>query len=408
MPKLSNTEFKLFEQWARSALPFSGFFQIPRNRTDITQDPLYKRFVEERPFARLSPRAAEILSEAGIAQEPGTVVGRATPGQRAAAGTARIEAAGVDLTAPTGVQGAGIGDIEPGQDFPSPGAAMTEVLKLREQFPGMDFGITRDQDTGRFSITSSRKPAVDPNVQAQIEASQQQPFDFQEQRRLEQQQRQFNVGQQQQEFQFSQGIAQQDAQRAFQEQQLQQSQSQFQANLAFQQQQAQQEAQLREQQERARLAANPINWLQFAAFTGQEPVIQPWMVPLGFQQFGQGITPQGGTAQPQVTGTGAQGFSRGGFQTGQQAVPAGQVNAQVQQPQVGQVLPGFSGFNDFSSLQALTRPSAQFLSRSGPTATSQFLGFERARTGSSPEETLFRQRAAAPPSGRFSGFTGFR
>lgn len=150
--------------------------------------------------------------------------------------------------------------------------------------------------------------------------------------------------------------------------------------LQFQQQQAQQQTELQRQAEMARLSANPINWLQFAAFTGEQPVIQPWMIPLGFQQFGGA----GGTGTPQIAPQGTQ---------------------------IGQPLPGLQatdGGFDFSGLQALTTPSAQFLSRAGPTATQQFLGFERARTGASPQETQFRLHTGAAPTGRFGGFSRFR
>ncbi|KKN74722.1 hypothetical protein LCGC14_0387640 [marine sediment metagenome] len=193
-----------------------------------------------------------------------------------------------------------------------------------------------------------------------------------QQQQFEEQQRQFQTGQEQ-----------------FRESQAQE-QQQFQAQLGFQQEQARQQAEVQRQQEMARLAANPINWLQFAAFTGEQPVVQPWMIPLGFQQFGQG-----GSATPQ------QGLAPQGQQPQQAFTQAGQ------QLQVGQPIPGLQG-SDFSGLPQLRTPSAQLQARWGPTAQGQFLGFQRARTGASPEETQFRLGSQRAPAGRFPGFSRFR
>ncbi len=167
-----------------------------------------------------------------------------------------------------------------------------------------------------------------------------------------------------------------------------------QQQLQFQQEQAQQQVELQRQQEMARLAANPINWLQYAAFTGQEPVVQPWMMPLGFQQFGG----QGGTATPQIA---PQGQAPQG-QTSQATTLGGQ------QLQVGQpLLP--QGGTDFTQLAGQFRtPSAQLQARWGPTAQGQFLGLQRAATGASPQETQFRLGAGRAPAGRFQGFSRFR
>ncbi len=161
-----------------------------------------------------------------------------------------------------------------------------------------------------------------------------------------------------------------------------QAQEQFQAQLAFQQQQAQAATELQERQFASQLSANPINWLQFAAFTGQQPVIQPWMVPLGFQNTGGNISPQGLQAGQPISG----------FQpTGGTATATGSVGNQT-----------------FGNLPQLTTPSAQLQARWGPTAQAQFLGFERARTGASPSETQFRLGSGRAPSGQFGGFSRFR
>lgn len=161
-----------------------------------------------------------------------------------------------------------------------------------------------------------------------------------------------------------------------QERELVQAGTQFQAQLQFQQQQAQMMAAEQERQYTSQLAAQPISWLQYAAYTGEEPVVQPWMIPLGFQETGGQVTPQG--------------------------------------LQIGQPIPGFEGqvgqrdIQTFAGLPQLTTPSAQLQARWGPTAQAQFLGYRQARTGARPEETQFRLGAGRAPTGRFPGFSGFR
>lgn len=161
-----------------------------------------------------------------------------------------------------------------------------------------------------------------------------------------------------------------------QEQQQRAQEQQFQQQLAFQQQQAQMAQAEQERQYKSQLAAQPMSWLQYAAYTGQEPVVQPWMIPLGFQNTGGAITPQG-------------------FQ-------------------IGQPLPGFEGqqgqreMQTFANLPQLGTPSAQLQSRWGPTAQAQYLGYQQARTGATPEETQFRLWSQKAPAGQWGGFTRFR
>ena len=141
-----------------------------------------------------------------------------------------------------------------------------------------------------------------------------------------------------------------------------------QQQFGLQQQQAQQEAEFMqwqqgevERQQRAQLAAQPASWLQYAAYTGEQPAIQPWMIPLMGQQY------------------------------------AGTV--------AGAPLPGWEGGTDLSQLPELTRPSRQFQARMGPTALAQYQGYQQARTGIRPEETQFRLWAGAPPGGQSQGLS---
>lgn len=174
-----------------------------------------------------------------------------------------------------------------------------------------------------------------------------------------------------------------------------QQQAYYMAQINFQQQQAQQQAELQRQQEMARLAANPINWLQYSAYTGQQPAVQPWMIPLGFQNTGGAVTPQGGVDTASPIGTGVD-------------MVQGQPTTQAGQPLVaGQPIPGVQG-TDYSTLPALRTPSAQLQARWGPTAQAQYLGYRRARTGASPQESQFRLGSSRAPAGRFQGFSRFR
>ena len=136
-------------------------------------------------------------------------------------------------------------------------------------------------------------------------------------------------------------------------------------------QQAQQQAWQQEEAQRqygAQLAAQPASYLQYAAYTGQQPAIQPWMLPLMPQQY-------------QQLGAG-------------QAIPGWQA------PQAGQ-MDGFA--QGMAGLPQLTRPSRQYQARMGPTALAQYGGYQQARTGARPEETSFRLWSAAPPSGQYQG-----
>ena len=129
----------------------------------------------------------------------------------------------------------------------------------------------------------------------------------------------------------------------------------------FMQQQAAAQQADKERQYRSQLAANPRSWLEYASYTGESPVIQPWMLPLMPQQY------------------------------------AGQVP--------GANIPGYQAGESMTSLPGLTPPSMQYLARMGPTARSQWLGYQQAQGGLTPEEAQFRMQSTAPPGGRNMGLT---
>ena len=142
---------------------------------------------------------------------------------------------------------------------------------------------------------------------------------------------------------------------------------QFEAQMAMQEKQLASEDQWRQsqmdlynKQYGAQLAAQPHSWLEYSAFTGETPVVQPWMQPLSSGDY------------PQL--------------------------------QAGQEIPGYSA-TDMTGMPDLLRPSRQYQARMGPTAEQQWLGYQQADQGAIPEETLWRQQSAAPPSGRFAGLS---
>ncbi len=341
--KLDANEYRLFQKWALNNVTFRERQAFPANREGIREAALYQRFASEQPQiappAQLSSRAFEVLATLTpeerarlpfpIPEEPlSSMIARRT--------RAEAEAAGVDL--PTGI------DVPP---FP-------------EEPPPQGFRWAFDRDLNRwvpkFTGATEQERLQRQRSQAEIELAQER-FEFEKQQALPRDITPF------QEEQFG-----------FQQRQFDVQQQQFQAQLGFQQQQAQLAAQQQQRQFQSQLAANPINWLQYAAYTGQPPVVQPWMVPLGAQNDPQRL--QAGQPLP--------GFQPQSF-TGNQLLPAG----------------------SFSDLPQLTTPSAQLQSRWGPTAQAQFLGFERARTGASPQETQFRLASGRAPTGARTGFTRF-
>ena len=290
------------------------------------------------PPTALTPRAVAALERTGgvpagvnIAEPP--TPGQITPTQRIAVDPQR-EAARVDL---------GGGQL----GFQSFSEAFSSL-------PNENWEVYKN-DFGRFDVRRKQAAAPPPTG---LTPFQEQQLDLQQQR-LEFEQRPPEITPfQQQQFDV-------------QQQQFGQQQAQFQAQLQFQQEQARRAVEGQERQFRSQLAANPISWLQYASYTGETPVVQPWMVPLGFQNTG-------GTTQAGQPIPGFQG------QTGQQQIQT------------------------FANLPQLTKPSAQLQARWGPTAQAQYLGYRQARTGERPEESLFRLGSGRAPTGRFGGFSSFR
>ena len=381
--KLSDREYRLFELYIAENRPFFGFFQTPANREGIRETSQYKEFLKERPFARVTERTRQILEPTG-GLLPRAVAAPPTPRERV---TERVQRgvstrAAERQAADVGLGGRGLGVEIPRRPTEPPPSGFrwgwdNELNRWIPKFVGLSAQQQAQQELAQRELGLTETEARRRQQQflaGEERAGEQFAFQQEEaaaQRALEQQQ----FGFQQQQFEA-------------QQQQYTQQRAQSQAQLQFQQEQAQLAAQEQERQYRSQLAANPINWLQYSAYTGEQPVIQPWMIPLGFQNTGGTVAPQGlqaGQPQPQL-------------QAGQ-PIPGFQAQAGQQAPQAPQT---------FANLPQLTTPSAQLQARWGPTAQAQFLGYRQARTGAAPQESQFRLASGRAPTGRVGGFSRFR
>jgi len=145
-----------------------------------------------------------------------------------------------------------------------------------------------------------------------------------------------------------------------QRQQMQYQQEIAEAQLAWEQELYGMQAEQQQQNYLSNLRANPVSWLEYAAASGKEAAIQPWMIPL---------------------------------MQGQQGM------------QAGGAIPGFEGAEGMTEMPELLRPSAQYAARMGPTAQQQYYGYQQGQQGATPEETQWRMWSSAPPSGRFGGLS---
>ena len=144
----------------------------------------------------------------------------------------------------------------------------------------------------------------------------------------------------------------------------QQEQQQWQREQARMQQEIQRaNLDLAQQQIAAQLAAQPASWLEYSAFMGEAPKVQPWMLPLMPQQY--------------------------------------------QSLQPGDEIPGWSE-TDMSEMPELVTPSQQYLARMGPSALQQYYAYLWALSGKNPEESDFRFESFAPPGGQNAGLYQYK
>jgi hypothetical protein len=163
---------------------------------------------------------------------------------------------------------------------------------------------------------------------------------------------------------YSLQIAQMNAE--LQRQQMAQQAAQAAAQLAWDKEQARLELEAEKQRQLAQLAAQPKSWLEYAALAGQSPVVQQWMKPLMPQQY----------ADLEV------GAPIPGWNATQNTAQSG-----------GSLSPDWN----MMGMPDLSRPSAQYLARIGPTAKEQYLGYMQADTGAPFGEQDYRLWSTAPP-----------
>ncbi len=389
---LSEREYDLLGRWYARTSPWKFPRGMPKNVEGIRENPLYLRWLREEPIARPTARAKEILEEVGYPISPKAIFAEPTIQELMAKKRgAEAEVAGIDLA------GAEVPSFPTAP--PPPGfrwAFDRDLNRYVPQFAGLTAAQQAEQQLAQQQLAGFPPPTAvgearpAPRISAgprhpllrelagETERAAPAPAEVEApadpfgrtatwNARLGQWDYPPNWGQRP----ADQPDPFQQEQFGLQEQQFKAQQQQFQQQLEFQQTQLQAAQEEQERQYRAQLAAQPINWLQYAAYTGEEPVVQPWMVPLGFQNTGGAVTP-------------------------------------------GQPIPGFEGqagqqqIQTFAGLPQLTTPSAQLQARWGPTAQAQFLGYRQARTGALPEESQFRLGSQRAPTGAFGGFSSFR
>lgn len=299
--------------------------------------------------AQLGARTQSVYQRAGQPLPPGTTTAPETPADKAAAMRAMIAATKGGEKPAGGEAPSWLGEYGtppfPTEDPPK-GYEWEFSEGAMRWIPVKARGATPTQEKEFGLAESKEKRAEQQQMWERTWMEQERQREASEQaRQWEWQQKQFEA---EQEYQYQQ----MEQQRQWQEEQLQ-----------WKQQEAEMQQQEMERQERARLSASPISWLQYASYTGDTPAIQPWMMPLMQQQY------------PSL--------------------------------QTGQAIPGYTPESG-SEMPTLTNPSAQLWARMGPTAQGQFLGYRQSRTGSRPEESMFRLGAGAPPGGRNTGLSWTR
>lgn len=244
---------------------------------------------------------------------------------------------------------------------PAPLLKSTEPLTYEQalaiqQLLGTDYYIEWDAEVGGYTVTRGRLLPELPSAlqQEQLKISQEQLelTKAAENRRLLEM-----IGGKRWEMATEAARkAEAEADEAYRRAVLEQNERQHAEMLAWNREQEAGRLAAEKEQRLATLRANPTSWLEYASLAGQQPAIQPWMLPLMPQQY------------------------------------AGTV--------AGAPIPGWSaGAPTMAELPELTTPSRQYQARMGPTGVAQYQGYQQARTGMLPSETEWRLWSQAPPGG---------
>jgi len=129
--------------------------------------------------------------------------------------------------------------------------------------------------------------------------------------------------------------------------------AEIEAGRAYQQQLIE----MQRQQHIAQLQANPSSWLEYSLASGQTPAVQPWMLPLSYQDYGF---------------------------------------------QLGQPIPNWNPSN-LAGLPELMNPSAQYWARLSPSQRAQYMSYAAAQKGMRPQDVEAQMWGSAPSGGGYGG-----
>jgi len=325
---LSPEEYKKFQEWYGYRGPGKWRFGIgmPQNTPDIRYNKYYQQWLQEEPQAVPVTATTKRVWEEKIGEPlpPGVTVADESPAEIAArVAREQAEAEGV------------YGEEETG--FPKM-ATRWEIISEG----GWDIKVGYDSEGNIVSHEPIGRTEKAEEGMTEAQRAQ-----------LEWEKEKYGAPSEQDIWEREWLQKQAQMERDWAEKEASREQSQFEQQMGWYEQQAQMEQQMYREQEMARLAAQPISWLQYAAYTGQQPVVQPWMQPLMPQEYGI---------------------------------------------EAGQPIPGWSQ-GSAQGMPELTRPSAQLWSRMTPSAQQQYQGYGQARTGATPSDIDWRRRASAPPGG---------
>jgi len=327
---LSPEEYKKFQEWYGYRGPGKWRFGIgmPQNTPDIRYNKYYRQWLQEEPQAVPVTETTKRVWEEKIGEPlpKGVTVAPESPAETAARVKRQQEEA-------AGVYGdAGFGAV-----------GKVDSVKIIQE-GGYDYEVGFDAE-GKSLYMTRIGPSKDIEEEKGMTEAQRAQLEWEKEK--------YGAPSEQDVWEREWLQEQATSEREWAEQEAAREEEQFNRQMQWYQQQAQMEQQEQERQYMSQLAAQPISWLQYAAYTGEQPVVQEWMKPLMPQQY---------------------------------------------ESQVGQPISGWSK-ESATGMPELTRPSAQLWSRMAPTAQEQYRGYGQARTGATPADIDWRRRASAPPGG---------
>ena len=311
---LTPEEYERYIAYVRRTQPFAFTgLGIPDNEPGIKESRQYKRYLESEPqIANISERTRELIGTPEFAEVEAR---RATSQAEAAFGEGAPEEE-------AGFQFGGVPEIE------TIGGYEYEVREINGEKVYTRIGPARGEEDER-GMTEAQRETLEFEKTKWGKPSEQDVWEREYLERQSAKERQFEA--------ISSGredVRQREM-------------------IDWYREQATMEQQEGERRYMAQLAAQPRSWLQSAAYTGQTPVMQPWMQPLMPQEYGY---------------------------------------------ELGKDIPGWTQASA-AGIPELTRPSAQLWSRMTPSAQEQYGGYKQARTGATPSDIDWRRQSTSAPGG---------